>query len=170
MNTTHLIACARADSPLGPILLAATGQGLAGFWFEGQAHHPGTLAVPEVPDHPHIAQALRELKEYWAGRRNGFDVPLDPRGTPFQRDVWQALRRIPAGGTVSYAALANGIGRPAAVRAVGAAVGRNPISVIVPCHRVIGSSGHLTGYAGGLPRKTALLRLERALPMLKEAA
>ncbi len=104
----------------------------------------------------------RELDEYFAGRRRAFDLVLAPAGTPFQLAVWEELRRIPFGGTTTYGELARRVGRPTAARAVGAAVGRNPISIIVPCHRVVGSDGALTGFAGGLDRKRALLALERA--------
>jgi methylated-DNA-[protein]-cysteine S-methyltransferase len=159
-----LTAQARIDSPLGPILLAATARGLAGVWFDGQAHHPGPLQAPQNEQQPFIAQARDELARYWRdGPHHVFAVPLDASGTPFQQAVWQALRRIPAGQTRSYAQVARQAGSPRALRAAGAAIGRNPLSIIVPCHRVIGSSGALTGYAGGLPRKQALLRLEGAL-------
>lgn len=156
-------AQARIETPLGPATLAATDDGIAGLWFDGQTHHPGTLEAPTDAAHAHIVQATRELAEYWRGERSTFDVPIDARGTDFQGKVWQALRRIPSGSTVSYGAIARDLGNAAAVRAVGAAVGRNPLSVIVPCHRVIGGNGSLTGYAGGLPRKTALLELEGVL-------
>jgi methylated-DNA-[protein]-cysteine S-methyltransferase len=157
-----LVAQARADTPLGPITLVATADGLAGVWFDGQAHHPGPLDVPVDASHAHIAQALRELGEYFDGRRTRFDVALDPQGTDFQHSVWMALARIAHGRTTSYGEIALRLGRAAAGRAVGAAVGRNPLSVIVPCHRVLGRDGALTGYAGGLERKQALLRLEGA--------
>lgn len=154
----------RHDSPLGPMVLAATDSGLAGAWFEDQRHLPtGLERWPEQPAHPLLRRAAAQLDDYFAGRRHGFDLPLDLRGgTPFQQSVWAALLAIPAGQTTSYGTLAQRIGRPAAVRAVGAAVGRNPISVVVPCHRVLGQGGALTGYAGGLARKTALLELEAA--------
>jgi len=164
MNTpTALIAQATIASPLGPLLLAATARGLAGAWFEGQAHHPGTLDAPVDPAQPFIALAAQELQRYWRGAEPCFEVTLDPSGTEFQRAVWAALRRIRPGQTTSYGALALQIGRPAAVRAVGGAVGRNPLSIIVPCHRVIGRDGSLTGYAGGLERKQALLQREGVL-------
>jgi methylated-DNA-[protein]-cysteine S-methyltransferase len=131
-----------------------------GAWFDGQKHHPGTIEVPERPDDAVLARAARQLAAYFGGRSGGFDIPLDLHGTAFQRRVWEALLRIPAGGTASYAELARSIDAPQAVRAVGAAVGRNPLSVIVPCHRVLGSDGSLTGYAGGIERKRALLDLE----------
>ncbi|MHB1249046.1 MAG: methylated-DNA--[protein]-cysteine S-methyltransferase [Polaromonas sp.] len=157
------------QSPLGPILVAATSKGLAGLWFiEGQRHLPQELAEagasagwPGDPDHPVLKQVSQQLTEYFAGQRSHFEVPLDlTGGTPFQQSVWQALLAIPYGGSASYGEVSQRIGKPAAVRAVGAAVGRNPVSIIVPCHRVMGADGSLTGYAGGLHRKTALLKLE----------
>lgn len=155
----------RWPSPLGSMIVAATDQGLAGVWFEDQRHLPDHASWPETPLHPLLQQAAAQLADYFAGRRSRFELPLDLQGgTQFQQSVWQALLCIPCGETSSYAQLSRNIGRPAAVRAVGAAVGRNPISVIVPCHRVLGSDGALTGYAGGLPRKTALLALEGAVP------
>ncbi len=150
-------------SPLGPILLARTATGLAGAWFEGQKHHPGPLAAPELPGDPLLASAAEQLRAYFAGESAGFDLPLDLQGTPFQRAVWQALLGIAPGALSSYGAIAAAIGSASAVRAVGGAVGRNPLSVIVPCHRVVGRDGSMTGYAGGVPRKQALLALEEAL-------
>ncbi|WP_374663671.1 methylated-DNA--[protein]-cysteine S-methyltransferase [Ramlibacter sp.] len=157
-------ASLRTTSPLGPMLLAATEDGLAGVWFVGQRHGPLRHTWPEDARHPVLHEAASQLAAYFASRLRDFDLPLDTRrGTDFQRSVWQALRAIPRGQTLSYAALGRAIGRPEAARAVGAAVGRNPWSIVVPCHRVTGSDGSLTGYAGGLDRKTALLRLEGAL-------
>lgn len=149
------------DTRLGPVTLAATGQGLAGMWFAGQKHHPDT-APWRVDDHnPWLVQARTELAEYFDGRRSRFEVPLDLcTGSVFQQAVWRALCTIAAGATISYGAVSRQIGRPSAGRAVGAAVGRNPISIFVPCHRVLGANGALTGYAGGLERKAALLALE----------
>jgi len=160
MNT--LVAQARADTPLGAVTLAATSHGLAGLWFDGQKHHPGTLGAPVDAKQRWIAQALAELSAYWRGESRAFGVPLDPQGSDFQRGVWLALRGIARGTTRSYGALAASLGRPEAVRAVAAAVGRNPVSIIVPCHRVLGRDGSLTGYAGGIERKAALLELEGA--------
>ena len=158
------IVKSRYDSPLGPVIVAATDKGLAGLWFEGQKHMPEHASWPLAPQHPVLLQAIAQLGEYFAGKRKQFDLPLDLQsGTGFQQSVWQALLQIPSGSTTSYSAIGSRIGKAAAVRAVGAAVGRNPLSVIVPCHRVLGSDGSLTGYAGGLPRKTALLQLEEAL-------
>jgi methylated-DNA-[protein]-cysteine S-methyltransferase len=149
-------------TPLGRMLLARTATGLAGVWFEGQKHHPAPLAVPHRPDDALLRRAADQLQAYFDGDALGFDVALDLQGTAFQRSVWQALLAIPAGETRSYGALAKALGSAAAVRAVGGAVGRNPVSVIVPCHRVVGSDGSLTGYAGGVDRKRALLALEHA--------
>jgi methylated-DNA-[protein]-cysteine S-methyltransferase len=163
MNQTLQAQC-RIATPLGPLTLAATEHGLAAALFDAQAHHPGALDAPTDPAQPHLAQAARELGAYFAGTLQRFTVALDAQGTPFQQQVWQALLGIPAGALSSYGAIAGQIGRPAAARAVGAAVGRNPIAIIVPCHRVVGAGGALTGYAAGLPRKEALLKLERALP------
>jgi methylated-DNA-[protein]-cysteine S-methyltransferase len=154
-----LQAQARFDSPLGPLTAAATDRGLAGLWFDGQTHHPELLDAPLDDRQRFIVMARAELERYWQGDV-AFTVPLDLYGTPFQRAVWQALRSIPRGHTCSYADIANAAGAPSAVRAAGAAIGRNPVSVIVPCHRVIGRDGSLTGYAGGLHRKQALLQLE----------
>lgn len=158
------------DSPLGALHVAATERGVCGAWFRGQRHAPAELTGPsawaEAPQHPLLCQAREQLLDYLNGESTGFDLPLDlSQGTPFQRAVWQALRDIPRGRCLGYGALASLLGRPRAARAVGAAVGRNPVSVIVPCHRVLGADGSLTGYAGGLERKTALLQLEGfALP------
>ena len=150
----------RIASPLGTMLLARTKHGLAGAWFELQKHHPDAIDAPERGDDPLLAETARQLREYFAGARSAFDVALDLQGTDFQRAVWSALLDIPPGRTTTYGEIARELGVPAASRAVGAAVGRNPVSIIVPCHRVVGSSGALTGYAGGLDRKRSLLRIE----------
>lgn len=162
------IVQSHCPSPLGRIRLAATDQGLAGLWFEGQKHWPAELAGWRTHhQHPVLLQAAAQLHAYFAGQRPAFDATLDLRGgTPFQQTVWQALLAIAPGTTTSYGALAQAIGKSSAVRAVAAAIGRNPISIIVPCHRVVGASGALTGYAGGLPRKSALLQLEGRLQHL----
>ena len=148
------------DTPLGPVLLARTARGLAGLWFEGQKHHPGALHAPQRPDDALLRNAASQLQRYFAGALECFDLPLDLQGTSFQRSVWAAMLSIPAGQTSSYAALARRIGAPAAARAVGAAVGRNPASLLVPCHRIVATDGSLTGYAGGIERKRWLLALE----------
>ena len=153
-------AQAHIDTPLGPVLLARTDTGLAGAWFEGQKAHPGLIDAPERPADPLLRKAAKQLDEYFARKRSRFDLPLDLLGTEFQRSVWRALLQIGSGQTSSYGAIARKLGSPRAVRAVGGAVGRNPVSVIVPCHRVLGGDGSLTGYAGGLHRKSALLKLE----------
>ncbi len=163
-NKTSPLRSTCIDSPLGDITLAATDLGLAGAWFHQQRHWPDTTGWQTDADHPVLCEAAAQLRDYFAGRRSHFELPLDlSHGTAFQQAVWQALLAIPSGRTTSYGALSAGVGKPAAVRAVGAAVGRNPISVIVPCHRVLGAGGALTGYAGGLERKSALLTLEGAL-------
>ena len=161
-QSIHQACTAQATfaSPLGTMLLARTAQGLAGVWFEGQKDHPGTLTAPERPGDPLLRAAAEQLAGYFAGRCASFDVPLDLHGTPFQRSVWQALLGITPGQTRSYGDIARQVGSPQAVRAVGAAVGKNPLSVVVPCHRVIGRDGAITGYAGGVDRKRALLALE----------
>jgi methylated-DNA-[protein]-cysteine S-methyltransferase len=164
MESHDIRACARYDGPLGRMLLAATDRGLAGVWFEGQKHGPDSTGWPEDPRDPVLREAAAQLRAYFAGERDDFTLPLDLQGgTAFQQSVWSALREIPRGGTASYGQLARRLGRPQAARAIGAAVGRNPVSVVVPCHRVLGTDGSLTGYAGGLDRKTALLKLEGAL-------
>ena len=161
---TPVLRTLRVDSPLGGVTLAATDDGLAGLWFDLQRHLPDMRGWQSDDTHPVLLAAAAQLRDYFAGKRNHFDLPLDlSHGTAFQQAVWQALLAIPAGATTSYGALSQRVGNPTAVRAVGAAVGRNPISVIVPCHRVVGANGSLTGYAGGLDRKTALLTLEGAL-------
>ena len=161
MSRTPFTAQARIDTPLGPLTVAATADGLAGVWFDGQLHHPGKLDAPADRGNPHIEQAGRELALYWKqALPGGFRVALDLRGTPFQRRVWALLGAIASGHTRCYGDIAEQAGAPRAARAVGAAVGLNPVSIIVPCHRVVGRDGRLTGYAGGLDRKRALLTLE----------
>lgn len=156
----------RFMSPLGEVLLVSAGDRLRGLYFAGQKDEPDQAALARLGVCEQaradgvLARARDEIGAYFEGRRGRFDVPLELVGTPFQREVWQALLEIPFGETSTYGAIARRCGRPRAVRAVGAAVGRNPVSIIVPCHRVLGSDGSLTGYAGGLPRKRALLTLE----------
>jgi methylated-DNA-[protein]-cysteine S-methyltransferase len=155
-------AQARLPTPLGPVTVVATDAGVAGLWFDAQAHHPGPIDAPSNPRHPHLAALATWLDAYF---EHGTDMPrdqlpLDPRGTDFQRSVWRALLAIESGHTTTYGELASALGSPSASRAVGGAVGRNPIGIVVPCHRVIGRDGSLTGYAGGTARKQALLELE----------
>lgn len=146
-------------SPLGELTLCGDGESLTAVCLPMQRHRP-PIAPDAVADAGPFADAVDQLDAYFAGDRTAFDLPLAPRGTRFQRQVWEALRAIPYGTTTSYGALAAGIGNPAAVRAVGLANGRNPIPIVVPCHRVIGSDGALTGYGGGLEAKRLLLDLE----------
>jgi methylated-DNA-[protein]-cysteine S-methyltransferase len=151
-------------TPLGRVILAATDRGLAGLWFDDQRHLPDLTGQLLVSQHALLSRAATQLDCFFASHAPTFDLPLDlSAGTPFQQQVWNALLDIPAGHTCRYRDVAERIGRPTAVRAVGAAVGRNPISMVVPCHRVLGSNGQLTGYAGGLGRKRQLLMLEAAL-------
>ena len=151
-------------SPLGDIILTSTAKGLSGLWFDGQKHQPDlSQCTPGASQTTQLA--AQQITQYFAGQRTHFDVPLDlSGGTAFQQAVWQALLAIACGTHSSYGTVARAIHKQTAVRAVGAAVGRNPISIIVPCHRVLGGDGSLTGYAGGLGRKTALLKLEGAVP------
>jgi methylated-DNA-[protein]-cysteine S-methyltransferase len=154
---------ARIASPLGDILAAAENGALIGLWFEGQKYYP------EIPDDwrknaasAPIARCAKQLGEYVAGKRDHFELPLAPRGTAYQQRIWREIAAIPFGKTLSYAELAKRAGNGDAARAAGAATGRNPVSIVIPCHRVVGSKGALTGYAGGLDRKTRLLGLEGA--------
>jgi methylated-DNA-[protein]-cysteine S-methyltransferase len=151
----------RVQSPVGTLTVVASDEGLAAILWERD--RPGRVKLDtgrEDGHHPVIAETKRQLDEYFAGRRQRFTVKLDVSGTPFQRKVWDALGTIPFGETRSYGQIAEQIGSPRAVRAVGAANGRNPVSIVTPCHRVVGSTGHLTGFAGGLERKAYLLALE----------
>lgn len=177
MNRYHdrYTACCRVASPLGDLLLVATAKGIAGIWFDDQAHHPGKLTIPVDAAQRHVAATAAWLDEYWRLSPSRMRVPmpeLDPQGTPFQLKVWCALLDIAPGHTSTYGVIAERVGSPLGARAVGAAVGRNPLGILVPCHRVIGRDGSLTGYAGGLPRKTALLQHEapRSMDFALEAA
>lgn len=148
-------------SPLGTLRLTAEGGKLKGVHFRGQKHEPKPQPDwQRADDEPVLAQAREQLAEYFAGRRKRFELPLAPEGTPFQRAVWQALLAVPFGATSTYGAIAHAVGRPTAARAIGAAIGANPIGIVVPCHRIIGRDGTLTGYAGGIERKSRLLALE----------
>lgn len=153
------------ESPQGQMLLVADDAGLNGVYFRGQKYYP-QVASPLRRDagHATLRQARRELTEYFAGERTRFEVALAPAGTPFQRALWQAISTVAYGQTITYAELARRAGCARSARAAGAATGRNPISVIVPCHRIVGSDGSLTGYAGGLAIKRALLALEATAP------
>lgn len=149
-------------SPLGNIVAAAEGEALIGIWFEGQKYFPDVAGWRENAASPALKRCAKQLAEYFAGKRNRFDLPLAPHGTTYQQRVWREIAAIPFGKTLSYAELAKRAGNVDAARAAGAATGRNPLSIVVPCHRVVGSKGALTGYAGGLDRKTKLLGLEGA--------
>ena len=148
-------------SPQGEMLLVATEAGLSGIYFAGQKYFPrrGKEWLRE-PNHAPLKRAKRELGEYFAGRRKRFSVALDPDGTPFQRSIWKTISKVGFGETTTYSELARRAGHAGSARAAGAATGRNPLSVVVPCHRILGADGSLTGYAGGLKRKRALLALE----------
>jgi methylated-DNA-[protein]-cysteine S-methyltransferase len=148
------------DSPVGPLLLAASDDGLRVIEFH-ESRHPARRGPDWTQGtHPLLERAREQLDEYFTGRRREFDLPLAPQGTAFQRTVWQTLSTIPYGRTISYRDLAERIGRPTATRAVGAANGRNPLPIVLPCHRVIGADGSLTGFGGGLKTKQFLLSLE----------
>ena len=164
MDTSRLVAQTRLISPVGPLTLAATEHGLAFLLFQRPVHYGTALDVPHDASHKWLRAAADELTEYWEGRMpRRFSVPLDPQGTPFQQAVWRALLDVPPGHTSTYGAIARQLGVPQAARAAGAAIGRNPVAIIVPCHRIIGSNGSLTGFAGGLKRKEHLLQHEGAL-------
>ena len=150
------------NSPVGELKLIASDKGLVAILWENDDPKRVRLGDSrEEKEHPILVKAARQLDEYFAGKRSSFSVPLDMRGTQFQKSVWEALLRIPFGEKRSYSELARGLGNAQAARAVGAANGRNPISIIVPCHRVVGSTGQLTGFAGGLETKACLLELEQ---------
>ncbi|MCW2744896.1 MAG: ogt [Mycobacterium sp.] len=159
--TTSTVHTTTVDSPVGPLTLTSIDGRLTGLHMVDQAHAPAErdhwVQQPGL-----FHDAVAQLQAYFAGELRTFDLPLDMLGTPFQRRVWEALRTIPYGETWSYAELARAVGSPGASRAVGLANGRNPVGIIVPCHRVIGANGSLTGYGGGLPRKAWLLDHERA--------
>jgi methylated-DNA-[protein]-cysteine S-methyltransferase len=143
------------DSPIGPLRLTANETAVTGLWM-------GASGEFSASESPILNLAAAQLGEYFEGKRTDFELPLEPDGTDFERSVWHELTRIPYGETISYGQLANRLGNPKAVRAVGRANGQNPISIIIPCHRVIGASGHLVGYGGGLDRKRLLLDLEKS--------
>lgn len=149
-------------SPLGIVTIQGCDEGLLGIWFETHTTKPEDLGIQD-DSFALFEKTKQQLDGYFAGEREHFSVPIAAEGTPFQQSVWQALTRIPYGETWSYQQLADEIGNPKAVRAVGLANGKNPVSIIVPCHRVIGKNGKLTGYAGGVERKSALLKLEGIL-------
>jgi len=152
------------NSPLGSLTLVASDKGLCGVWFEDQAHKPNLRHLPWGSSQHWLRLAKNQLTDYFAGKRSSFDLPLDlAKGSDFQQRVWRALLKIPYGRYSTYGELAQHLGQAQAARAVGTAVGRNPLSIIVPCHRVVGANGALTGYAGGLWRKMDLLQREGTL-------
>jgi methylated-DNA-[protein]-cysteine S-methyltransferase len=155
------LVCKFMESPVGRLKLVASERGLVAILWENDG--PRRVVLGELWDddrQPILVETERQLKEYFTGKRREFSLPLDMNGTPFQKSVWEALLAIPFGETRSYGQLARQLGRPSAMRAVGAANGRNPLSIVVPCHRVIGSSGKLIGFAGGLETKAQLLKME----------
>jgi len=165
MTTTSDYVYKTIDSPVGRLRLVASDKGLAGVWW-ADSNRPTRIRArgdSESPRHPVLVETERQLREYFAGRRQTFDLKLDFVGTPFQRSVWKALLTIPFGQTRTYGEIAKQVGRPSASRAVGAANGQNPVAIVAPCHRVIGSTGALTGFGGGLDVKEQLLRLEGSL-------
>ncbi|MEV4743113.1 methylated-DNA--[protein]-cysteine S-methyltransferase [Streptomyces sp. NPDC049555] len=163
VQRTHTVV----DSPYGPLTLVAEGRHLVGLYMEDQRHRPPVerfgLQLADAAGEP-FAETVRQLQEYFAGERREFDLPLLLHGTDFQQRVWAALCEIPYGRTWTYGELAQRIGQPTGSRAVGLANGRNPLGIVVPCHRVVGADGSLTGYGGGIERKRALLAHECALP------
>lgn len=151
------------DSPVEPLLLAANDDGLYLIEFHSPRHPMARLEKWREGENAILDMARAQLQEYFSGTRQRFDLPLAPQGTPFQQQVWRTLATIPYGQTISYAQLAQRVGKPTAMRAVGAANGRNPLPIVLPCHRVIGADGSLTGFGGGLPTKRFLLELEGSL-------
>lgn len=160
MNVRHR----RLSTPVGPYLIAAEGEALTGIWREQQQHfpRPERLGTESTGTDPLLDEAASQLLAYLRGERTDLDLPQAPGGTAFQRAVWAELAQIPRGGTTTYGEIARRIGRPRAAQAVGRAVGTNPLSILVPCHRVVAANGALTGYAGGIDTKRELLRLEGA--------
>lgn len=161
MTSSTEITCTTLSSPWGPLLLASSEDAVVGLWREGQQHFPSELPGPRRASTPFKQPAEEQLNEYFEGARQVFDLPLQPLGgTPFQRKVWQGLLSIPYGQTSTYQQMATTIQSPTSTRAVASAIGRNPLLILIPCHRVIGSDGALRGFAAGLPMKQQLLCLE----------
>jgi methylated-DNA-[protein]-cysteine S-methyltransferase len=159
------------DTPLGRLRLTAVREGLTGIGFDGDRYAPPLdPAWVHDPDYPAVRNAASQLTAYFALERSVFALPLAPAGTPFQHAVWRAIATVPVGATISYAQLAQRAGHPGSARAVGAATGRNPLAIVVPCHRIIGTDGSLTGYASGLERKRALLEMEQKGARMRSAA
>jgi methylated-DNA-[protein]-cysteine S-methyltransferase len=167
-TTRHVVI----DSPIGPLTLVRDDDGLTGLYYPGHWTRPDRTAfgsLVEQSDDRSFDEATAQLSEYFAGERRNFDLPLTPHGSERARQVWQLLAEIPYGQTTTYGALARGIGDGISPRAIGGFVGHNPLSIFIPCHRVVGSTGQLTGYAGGLDRKQGLLELEKAIPTAPQA-
>ncbi len=160
MSPAPVRFCARVASPLGTLLLLSDGKALTGLHMEGARFMPPSTEE-WVPDPEPFTEPVRQLAAFWGGELEGFELPLRPRGTPFQLRIWERLREIPFGETITYGELARRVGTPQGARAAGGATGRNPIAVIIPCHRVVGSDGSLTGFGGGMERKKWLLAMER---------
>ena len=159
------------ESPHGQMLLVADGEALSGVYFEAQKYFPRIEAEwQRDAQHAPLRRAKHELAGYFSGQRTPFETPLAPTGTAFQQSVWKAISTVGYGETISYGELARRAGYAGQARAAGAATGRNPLTIIVPCHRIVGANGSLTGYAGGLDRKRALLALESGIPDLLSAA
>ena len=162
-----MIRYARFHTRLGRMYATAERAAVTGIYFEGGRHAPApSPRWREAPDDPLLAECARQLHEFVEGRRREFALALAAAGTAFQRAIWREIARVPFGATLTYAELARRAGAPSAIRAAGAATGRNPLSIVVPCHRIVGATGSLTGYAGGLERKVALLALESAAARL----
>ena len=160
-NTVHTVI----ESPLGPVWLTLQGGTLTGLYFKKNKRDLGCM----LKDGEQLcAPIVKQLNEYFKGERHYFDLDINPHGTTFQKEVWNVLRAIPYGETLTYSDIADQIDKPNAVRAVGAAVGRNPISIIIPCHRVLGKNGRLTGYAGGVSNKAKLLQIEHAIDQMQQ--
>ena len=162
MNPTRTLSTISMPTPIGRLDIVAHESAIVSIWFEADDHLPGEATPVRRGEHAVLDRAVTQLEEYFAGARTTFDLPLDPTGTPFQRQAWEALARIPYGETISYGQQALMLGDKNKSRAVGAANGRNPLPIVVPCHRVVGSNGHLTGFAGGLDTKAWLLDHERS--------
>lgn len=163
--TRRSLNCVEHDGPLGTMLLVGDGDALAGLYFGAQKHFPAQIESRcGRIETPVLTRARRELDEYFAGTRRDFTLPCAPQGSAFQRAVWREIAGVPYGATISYGELCRRAGHAASPRAAGAATGRNPVGIVIPCHRIVGSDGSLTGYAGGLDRKVALLALEGVVP------
>jgi methylated-DNA-[protein]-cysteine S-methyltransferase len=161
MTMTDMCYYTQMTSPIGDIVIVATQDVLAGCYFVGQRYFPNASNWQQKLDHPILQQTKKQLSAYFSKQHQQFDLPVSPSGTAFQKTVWQALCNVPYGKTASYQDIANAIGKPTATRAVGTAIGKNPISILIPCHRIIGTDRKLHGYAGGLDKKEFLLQLEQ---------